>query len=234
MCASALEAVAMVGRSCLMGRRIVEPVARRRRPLAVCVAVLCGACTTGSHVVPPISAMSVPPASSAPLHELSCPPPEAVPLGVESIPDARKLSGIYELTVVADKNAANVDDPAVRGRLELWPTDRAHRHPPTNPEITYLLPGATDADLERLGPVSLAYSPASRDPDWPGVQVKYSRGELSLLVGNAFGPKGAYMDAGVMFSVTVLDDAGFRGYWKDGGYLLDPPSGYFCARRVSK
>ena len=101
------------------------------------------------------------------------------------------------------------------------------------PQATFPISGSSDIDLDRLGRVSLAYSPASRDSERPGVQVVHyaSRG-YDLLFGNAFSRQGSKPDAGVFFTVWSADSSLIAGYWKDGGRGTPISTGYFCAYRL--
>lgn len=124
----------------------------------------------------------------------------------------------------------------VAGRLELWRADSAYAHGmlrPT-PERRFPLVGASDIDLRRLAPVSLAYPPSSRDRERPGVEVQH---DGSIWFGNAFGGTGATFDAGVAFKQIRIMPWGFRGQWLEGGLVVVngvAPGGYFCAVRLAK
>jgi len=152
-------------------------------------------------------------------------PPALTPAQVDA------LVGRYALTVVGTQGIAG--DTLVRGRLELWRADSAHAHDIVSPEDGRVFPlaGASDIDLRGVAPVSLAYSPASRDRDRPGVQVLR---DGTLWFGNAFG-RVVTLDAGVLFDRVRVDAGGFRGEWREGGLsVVDGvlPAGYFCAIRL--
>jgi hypothetical protein len=90
------------------------------------------------------------------------------------------------------------------------------------------LVGWTDVRLDTIAPVSLLYSPASRDTTMPGVLAVYDPGRRSPLL--LLGGRGR--DAGVFFLVTEVSDSGFNGRWRDGGLRVPGPEGVFCAVRV--
>lgn len=146
-----------------------------------------------------------------------------------------ELSGEFVMVVVSTTEATTQlsRDTIVRGRLSLHRTPAAYRHPP-NRAIDFPFYGQSTLDLARLGPVSLAYSPADSSVERPGVQVSYNTetGSLDLDFGNAFTPHGTYTDSGVIFYVFHVDSAGFSGWWRDGGLLSPPTQGYFCASRL--
>lgn len=155
------------------------------------------------------------------------PPPESDPPALRPA-QIEALAGKYALTVVGTQGVAG--DTVVRGELELWRADSAHAHNHLRPEDGRVFPlaGASDIDLKRVAPVTLAYSPDSRDRDRPGVQVRRNG---SMWFGNAFGPVFT-ADAGVLFDRLRIDDGGFRGEWREGGLSLVngvAPAGYFCA-----
>jgi hypothetical protein len=95
--------------------------------------------------------------------------------------------------------------------------------------------GWSDIDFEALGPVTLAYSPSSRNREEPGVQAIYNAQDTSLYFtfGATIVGRFAYVDAGVLFRVFEVDSLGFSGHWQDGGRRLPSTYGYFCARRLS-
>lgn len=176
------------------------------------------------HAAPPPAAD---PASSRVAASVPCSPSPGELARFAQAEAAQIVQGTFALTVVATQGGG--PDTLVRGQLTLQPTDSAHRHPP-NPAITFLSHGATDVDLTRLGPVSLAYSPAASDADRPGIQVSHDGEHLSMIAGNAFG-RVITTDAGVLFWIVAGDEAGFRGRWEDGGRRTPLPGGYFCAVR---
>ena len=150
-----------------------------------------------------------------------------------------RLAGTYEFTVVAT-NGARSTDIAATGRLVLYPANPLHVRA-RNPRITHPLEGWTDIRIDSLAEVSLAYSPASRDPSAPGVQLISDGQRLDMIVGNAFrshvAPSGETFttfttDSGVIFDVYHADSVMLRGRWRDGGFAAG--SGYFCAWRVSE
>jgi hypothetical protein len=78
--------------------------------------------------------------------------------------------GAYAVTVVRVGTKIGYDSVEL-GRLELWRTDSLHEHLPMG-ERTLPLAGATTLSFKSVAPgVTFANSPASRDPDEPGVQV---------------------------------------------------------------
>jgi hypothetical protein len=164
--------------------------------------------------------------------ELKCHPPvyrdrvSSITVPIET------FAGDYALTAVA--YAPLGSDTIAHGMLWLRPTDTKYRKAP-NPDITHPLFGASNIDLRSLGPVSLAYSPASRSRVRPGVQATYSSSKrtLKLIFGAASGP-GFYVDAGVLFNIYRIDSTGFSGGWVDGGHGSPLPGGYFCALRVTR
>lgn len=158
-----------------------------------------------------------------------CRPIDGAPGSFTAARAAEITRGAFHLTVVATQGAGT--DTIVRGRLTLVPTDSAFRRA-RNPAVTFPNRGATDVDLRRLGPVSLAYSPAVEDAEAPGIQVWLMGPELSMVAGNAYGRVTRH-DAGVRFWVVEGSEAGFRGRWMDQGLApLPTPGGYFCAVRL--
>ncbi len=144
------------------------------------------------------------------------------------------LAGRYELNVVATAGVGR--DTVVRGTLELWRPDSAYAHGLVRPSESrrFLLVGASDVDLRRLAPVSLAYPPSSRDRERPGVEVQ---SDGTMWFGNAFGGTGGTLDAGVALKQVRIMPWGFRGEWLEGGLAVVngvSPGGYFCAVRVTK
>ena len=154
--------------------------------------------------------------------------PALVPVQVDA------LAGQYALTVIGTQGMRG--DTLVRGTLELWLADSVHAHFPWSASEGRIMPlaGATDIDLRRLAPVSLAHSPASRDVDRPGVQ---GQKDGTLWLGNSFNGKGITTDAGVLFRHIRVDETGFRGEWIEGGLTVVDgvlPAGYFCAVRLDR
>jgi hypothetical protein len=168
--------------------------------------------------------------SSARARELCEPPTDSAPPALTAA-QVDALAGRYALTVVGTQGVSG--DSVARGTLELWRADSAQAHNPWRAEDgrAFPLAGASDIDLKRIAPVSLAYSPATRDRDRPGVQVHR---DGSMWFGNAFG-RVFTLDAGVVFTHLQLDGRGFRGEWQEGGLRMVNgaiPAGYFCAVRL--
>jgi hypothetical protein len=121
---------------------------------------------------------------------------------------------------------------SVAGELTLIKSspqrERALRGPAI--ELAY---GWTTADLERLGPMVLAYSPASQDPTRPGAQVLYDPRDKSavLFLGGALTPEALTMDAGMELKVNRIDSSGFAGVWSSADSLRELLGGVFCARK---
>ena len=139
------------------------------------------------------------------------------------------LAGLYSFRVVATRGYSG--DTMSVGRLHLLTTDESHRAAGPGARTSPLY-GWTEVDLSLFGRVGLAYSPTSRDPNRPGVQVIVDREHknLGMVVGAASTGDTVYFDAGVVFFVYAVDSLGFSGLWKDGG-LTGLPAGYFCAQR---
>lgn len=158
-----------------------------------------------------------------------CQPVESPTVSGSQISPPRGLVGSYELTVVAQGGATS--DSAVTGTLELDSTTAIPAVP--NSAISLPLSGTSSVDLTRVGPVSLVYSPSSRDPVRPGVQVLYNSAThtYTMIFGNALSPRGTPDDAGVYFDVVRIGPDGFDGRW-NGGRHAAKTRGYFCARRV--
>ena len=161
---------------------------------------------------------------------LCLPPPDSAPTALRP-EQVDGLAGKYSLTVVGTQGVSG--DTVARGTLELWRADSTQAHNFLRPEEGRVFPlaGASDIDLKRIGPVTLAYSPARRDHDRPGVQIHR---DGSMWFGNAFG-RVITTDAGVVFDRVRLDGTGFRGEWQEGGLGAVNgviPAGYFCAVRL--
>jgi hypothetical protein len=144
------------------------------------------------------------------------------------------LAGTYELTVIATRGGG--PEATVKGTLELWRADSAYSRGLLRPtdERRFPLVGASDVDLRRLAPVTLAHPPSSRDRERPGVEVQQ---DGSMWFGNAFSGTGGTNDAGVAFRRISLTPWGFRGEWIEGGLVVvngAVPGGYFCAVRARK
>ncbi|MBX6332156.1 MAG: hypothetical protein IRY91_09960 [Gemmatimonadaceae bacterium] len=146
------------------------------------------------------------------------------------------LQGSYELTVVATEGS--IPGGVAHGQLMLLPTDSVHRYYPLSASTAhyphrkpeFLLAGWTTVDLRTVGAFSVATSPASRDPDAPGVQVD-RHGQL--IIGNPVTPTHMpVIDGGVYFFPHHRTRRGFSGSWIDGGTLRPAPLGYFCAVRI--
>jgi hypothetical protein len=150
---------------------------------------------------------------------------------------AATLAGAFDLHVIRTTQYSGPSpafDTLAVASLILRSPPPAFRHPP-NHAIEFIAYGWSNIDLRRLGPVSLAYSPADSSADRPGAQVSYNSDTetLGFVLGNAFSPtRGMALDAGVYFDVIAVDSTGFRGWWQDGG--LSPAKGYFCAWRAQE
>jgi hypothetical protein len=142
----------------------------------------------------------------------------------------RQLTGDYLLTVIATRGGG--PDTIVHGSLQLRPSSVIVS--PSHSAETYPLSGSANIAIERLGRVSLAYSPGTRDSIRPGVQVSHRRSDqrISLVFGNAASPLGGRTDSGVYFDVLDVSDRALLGVWRDGGRKSPLPQGYFCARRL--
>jgi hypothetical protein len=137
-----------------------------------------------------------------------------------------RIAGSYALRAVAGHRQDSASGSLV---LERAPRAMRGKEPYVRP-----FQGSSTLDLNPLGPVSLAY-PASQDSSiLPGVQFQYDTktGYASLAFGAAESPRGAFMDAGVTFYLAVIDSAGMRGWWENGGRQQPHAWGYFCARRL--
>jgi hypothetical protein len=157
--------------------------------------------------------------------------PERAPASrVDSASDLRSfLPGRYTLTVV--RTFEGVADRRSVGTLELERADSLHAELVVGDgrRLSTPLYGWTNLDWSKIGNVSLGYSPASRDPDRPGVQLVPGG---VLFIGNAYTRRGVLLDTGVLMRIHEADSTGFRGAWKDGGLPKEDLSGYFCAVRL--
>jgi len=175
------------------------------------------------------------PESSGTTSDQICLPAAPAKRRILTLSEIDGLAGEFALTVVATQGFLR--DSVVRGRLSLWIADSPHRYYTGSPDypdhvsdsVTFPLAGASDVDLETLGEVSLAYSVGSRNRDRPGVQGTRSGG---LVFGNAAGPQGMNLDAGVFFQILAITGQGFSGDWIDGGRRSPLPAGVFCAVRL--
>ena len=144
----------------------------------------------------------------------------------------RDLVGSYDLTVV--ENILAGAQSTIRGRLVLNIPDSTrrvlvlHKDLPSQ-GVRVLLVGWSDAKFDASMRVSLAHSPASNDPDRPGVQM-ITPG--MLMFGNSIGRHGTATDSGVLFEVLKVDRTGLSGRWADAGLRTPLPGGYFCAVRI--
>lgn len=140
----------------------------------------------------------------------------------------RNLTGEFELTVVAVTHPEGLQ--TTRGELTL----RRNATTDSTRRIQYPVNGSSTIDLIQLGPVTLAYSPATSDTARPGVQIVYnqSQGSIVIAFGNALSSKVVTRDAGVYFDVAQVNDSAFGGTWRSGGRNPRVPYGFFCARRT--
>jgi hypothetical protein len=140
----------------------------------------------------------------------------------------RELVGEFELTVVSVKRSEG--HQAARGQLTLWQNSLND----STERIRYPVNGLSKIDLTQLGPLPLAYSPATMDPAKPGVQIVHnpSQGSIVMVFGNALSNKVVTRDAGVYFEMSEVTDSGFDGTWRSGGRNPAAPSGVFCSRRI--
>lgn len=147
--------------------------------------------------------------------------------GLKVVP--RDIAGRYQLTVVASGGEGT---SSVTGELVLDTTSEVPRS--ASSVVSYPLGGSSTVDLTKLGPVTLAHSPATSIKGRPGVQARYDSlaATLRLVFGNSKSVRGVQRDAGVYFDVLELSPDGFRGRWTDGGRTSAAPAGYFCATRV--
>lgn len=150
------------------------------------------------------------------------------------------LAGRWVLTVVVDSVARQGREAArsARGSLELWRPDSVHSHfdprvpGGVGPNVRLPIVGATDVRWDLLAPDALRHSPASRDPDEPGVQI-WENG--MVVIGNSFGRKGRIgFDMGVYLSLDTLGASYFAGRWAHGGRLEPLPRGHYCAFRIDR
>ena len=134
-----------------------------------------------------------------------------------------QVIGTYQLRVAAEHRA-----DTVTGRMSLGKAPSVMRR------LQAPYQGTSDIDLTKVGPVALGYSPTRNDSLWPGVQFRYERapGRASLQFGSAFSPRGAIMDAGVIFYLSEIDSLEMRGWWENGGRELPHAWGYFCAHKL--
>lgn len=139
-----------------------------------------------------------------------------------------QLVGEWELTVVATRSPRA--DSVATGTLALRPTPAELR------VDRYSLYGWSDIDLGRAAHVSLAHSPAQRDPAYPGVQLLARDDQVTMDFGNSIQirPDGWIVkttDSGVLFTLFAATDEWMTGWWNDGGRSSARSQGYFCARR---
>lgn len=164
-----------------------------------------------------------------------CVPPSAdhrIDVAIDAL--VERLVGQYDLTLVATVGFAS--DSVTRGQMRLIAADDRRRVLGANPEVLYPAHGAASVDFSALGPVQLAYSLLSTDPDQPGVQAVYepTHGHLQLVFGAATSVSGAWTDVGIGLDVHELTPVGMTGLWKDIGRVRRNGKGlrgYFCARR---
>ena len=141
------------------------------------------------------------------------------------------LAGAYVLTLI--ERGGDASDAVISGRLEL---DTAVRFPKLSPHsrVSYPLSGHTDLHLAELGSLTLAHSPASRDPSQPGVQVLWdsTASIIRIILGNTATPQRTAVDAGVSLDVLDVSRTKLTGWWQSMGRTHPQLAGYFCATRV--
>lgn len=157
-----------------------------------------------------------------------------------SLAQLDSLAGRYVLTVVVEplSETPNAEEASGRGSLELWQPDSLRRHyDPSSPSgigprIRRPIVGATGVQWDRLAPHAVAHSPASRDPDRPGVEI-WENG--MVVIGNSIGPNGEVtIHAGVMLSLDTIDASHFAGRWMAGASSDPQRRGFYCALRIDQ
>jgi len=166
-------------------------------------------------------------------------PSAALPPGF----DPRTLSGTHVLEMVAELEG--MEPKRGVGLLHLEEVPDSTYPDPFSREgdqgrRTIPLRGATEKGFPFPTWLSFAIPPETTNPDAPGVQVVWVERNrtLSLTFGAPITKRVSFGNAGVFFDVSGVAPDGFWGRWVDGASyyphdLEGPPSGYFCAIRVS-
>lgn len=182
--------------------------------------------SSGMHVLSPHGT------SSSTYSAQECRPPDKQkPPSLHNIEPVDQYEGRYVLTVVAVEGVDR--ETAITGNLALWRPEERYRKF-VQPHVRFPLHGISDIQLDSLGNLTLAYSPATLDPEQPGVQVVYDTEAHTLVLkfGAADRVDAVRVDQGVFFEVFSIDQHGFVGRWFDGGNIAPRLAGYFCARRI--